>query len=335
MRSLNLKNATIVSLTVLAITSTIPAGEPQTVKLRIAFTSLRERPRYTVVHFYDHDGVSSGKVVGKVALQNDRSDHHPSLSSDGRFCAFAAEVVAKVSTIRFWQISLEKPIEMPAVEKTPNAQMAPSLSGDGNLIAFEAWNRPGSAGRWDILLYDRRSGQFRDAPGLNTSRFDERKPSLSSDGRWIAFTSNDQSGSGLTDVRLYDRKTEKVLALPDLNSPHMDTEPSLSADGSLIAFVSDRRLNDESYAGTRDIFLYNRIENRLLPLPELNSPGQEQSPSISPSGRFLAFVSERLDSAGERDIFVYDRQKKTLLQTPGLNSPQDEYDPCLIELSLK
>ena len=306
------------------------AADPEPARLLIAFTSLSDRPLYTVVHFYEHDGRTTGKIVGKIATLNNRSDHHPALSRDGKLCVFAAEVVSKVSTILHWDISAKKIVPLPSLNKTSNAQMAPSVSADGNLISFEAWNRPGSRGRWDVMLYHRRTKKFLDTPNLNTSSGDERKPSLSHDGRWIAFTTNAADGAGLTDVRICDRRTEQVLPLPKLNSAYTDTEPSLSSDGRLIAFVSNRPAGDRSAAGTKDIFLYDRVEARLLPLPGLNSPGQEQSPSLSADGRFLAFVSERLGSAGERDIFIYDRKTETLLTTPGLNSPKDEYDPHLI-----
>ena len=308
----------------------LQAADSAPAKLLIAFTSLRERPLYTVVHFYEHDGSKTGKIVGKIATLDNRSDHHPALSRDGKLCVFAAEVVGKVSSIQYWDIGAKKTIALPSLNKTPNTQMAPSISSDGHLIAFEAWNRPGSAGRWDVMLYDHSAKKLLDTPNLNSSPGDERKPALSRDGRWIAFTTNASDGAGQTDIRLYDRKTGQILMLPKLNSPHTDTEPSLSADGRLIAFVSNRPMNDRLAAGTRDIYLYDRASERLLPLPGLNSPGQEQSPSLSADGRFLAFVSERLDSAGERDIFVYDRETKTLLPTPGLNSPKDEYDPCVI-----
>jgi Tol biopolymer transport system component len=106
----------------------------------------------------------------------------------------------------------------------------------------------------------------------------------------------------------------------------MDTEPSLNADGTLIAFVSDR----PGGSGGRDVYLFDRRADRLLPLPGLNSPAHEQSPALSPDGRFLAFVSERLAGAGERDVYLYDRQSQKLLATPGLNSKQEDFDPCVV-----
>ena len=59
---------------------------------------------------------------------------------------------------------------------------------------------------------------------------------------------------------------------------------------------------------------------------------QEQTPALSPDGRFLAFVSERIGGAGERDLYLYDRQTQKLLPTPGLNSKTEDFDPCVIVL---
>ena len=327
-----IQRAILLLLICVGLISPLHAEDIAKPKLRIALTSLRERPLYTVVYFYDHDGINSGTIVGQVGLQTSRSDHHPALSRDGTQCVFAGEVVSKVSTILGWDIAAKKTIPLTELNTTPNAQMAPALSGDGNLIAFEAWNRTGSPGRWDILLFDRKSKSFVDLPNLNTTRDDERKPSFSQDGRWIAYTTNADDGEGQSDVRLYDRNSASLFSLPKLNSPHTDTEPSISGDGRYIAFVSNRPRVGKTNAGTRDIYLYDRQDERLVSLPGLNSAGHEQSPSITDDGRHIAFVSERLDSAGERDIYIYNRQSSTLLPTPNLNSPMDEYDPCIIRI---
>jgi Tol biopolymer transport system component len=205
--------------------------------------------------------------------------------------------------------------------------MKPSLAGDGKLLAFAAWNRPGAAGQgWHVFLYDVAARKHLDLPGLNSQAFEERMPALSGDGRFLAYASNARGGVGLTDIYLYDRQESKVLALPEMNSAGMDVEPSLSADGKLIAFVSDR----PGGSGGRDIYLFDREANKLVPLPGLNSAGHEMSPSLSPDGRFIAFVSERLGGEGERDIYLYDRLAQKMLATPGLNSRQEDFNPCVI-----
>ena len=65
--------------------------------------------------------------------------------------------------------------------------------------------------------------------------------------------------------------------------------------------------------------------DKLLALPGLNTEAHEYSPSLSPDGRFIAFVSERLGGEGERDIYLYDRQAQKLLPTPGLNSKTEDH----------
>lgn len=304
-----------------------PAAEPKA-KLLIAFASYRERPLHPKVYFYEHDGASSGKIIGSIDPVNQRSDYHPSLSHDGRYCAFASELENQTGRVSFWDIKEKKLLDLPGLNDTPNAQMAPSLSADGALLAFAAWNRPAASPRWDVFLHDRAAKKLLDLPGLNTAAADERMPALSGDGRWLAYTTNGKGGAGLTDVWLYDRKEGKVHTLPEMNSKHTEVEPSLSADGRLIAFVSDR----PGGAGGRDIYLYDRVDKKFLPLPGLNSAAHEQSPSLSPDGRYLAFVSERTGGAGERDVYLYDRRAEKLLPAPGLNDKRDDFDPCVIVL---
>jgi Tol biopolymer transport system component len=306
-----------------------PDREPPRVRLLVAFASYRERPKHPKIYFYEHDGVASGKIVGAIDTVDLRSDSHPALSHDGRFCAFASELENQTGKVLLWDARERKLVDLPGLNVSPHAQLGPSLSGDGSLLAFYAWNRPGAGPRWDTFLYDVAARKFLDLPGLNTPAFDERLPALSGDGRFLAFASNVRGGVGLTDVYLYDRRAGKTLALPGLNSPAMDTEPSLNADGTLIAFVSDR----PGGQGGRDVYLFDRRAGQLLPLPGLNSPAHEQSPALSPDGRFLAFVSERLAGAGERDVYLYDRQSQKLLPTPGLNSKQEDFDPCVVVLA--
>src|SRR5262245_14365229 len=84
-------------LLVLAAVPFAPAQQPAGKILR-AFASTRERraPPYPKIYFYEHDGVASGKLLGSVesvtgGTNKTRADMHPSLSQDGRFCAFSAQ----------------------------------------------------------------------------------------------------------------------------------------------------------------------------------------------------------------------------------------------------
>jgi tricorn protease-like protein len=320
-----------------AILNFVPSQEPAPPKILMAFASVKERrdPPYPKIYFYEHDGVSKGKVLDSIrtiskGVNNSRADMHPTLSRDGRFCAFSAQLgILDGARIQLWDGNEKKMLELPKIQENPKVhQMGPSFSGDGKLLAFSAWARPGASSRWGVFLYDVAGKKFIDLPKLHRENSDQRMPALSSDGKFLAYASNAKGGMGATDVYLYDIAAKKVIALPEMNSKNLDIQPSLNGDGRLIAFSSDR----PGGAGSRDIYLYDRQGKKFLPLPGLNSIAAEQSPSLSPDGRYLAFVSERLSGAGERDIYLYDRKTQKLLPTPGLNSKEDDFDPFILNM---
>lgn len=326
----------------IAVTATGPLRgsahqDAEPAKLLIAFASTRERrdPPYPKVYFYEHDGVANGKLLGSIespgmGVNKTRADMHPTLSRDGRFCAFSAQFgVTDGARIDIFDRQEKKLLALPVIHGLPKVhEMAPSFSGDGTLMAFTAWAWPGGSSRWSVLLYDTAGKKLVDLPRLNGETSDQRMPALSGDGKWLAYASNIKGGVGLTDIYLYDVQGKKVIALPGMNWKGLDIQPTLNGDGRLIAFSSDR----PGGAGGRDIYLYDRVDKKLLPLGGLNSDAPEQSPSLSADGRYVAFVSERLRGAGERDVYLYDRQTQKLLPTPGLNSKEDDFDPCLILL---
>jgi hypothetical protein len=309
-------------------------------KILLAFASTRERrdPPYPKVYFYEHDGAGAGKLVGSVesvtgGTNKTRADMHPSLSHDGRFCAFSAQFgVTDGACIQMWDRKESKLVPLPAVQETPKVhQMCVSLAGDGRTIAYHAWARPGSTSRWGVFLYDVATKKSIDPPRLNRETSDQRMPALSADGRVLAFSSNAPGGVGSSDIYLYDLAAGKLIAVPEMNSKGLELQPALSGDGRLVAFSSDR----PGGLGGRDIYLFDRVESKLLPLPGLNSSDPEQSPSLSADGRYLAFVSERLSGAGERDIYLYDRQIQKLLPTPGFNHKEDDFDPSIVVFKME
>ncbi|MEG3436028.1 biopolymer transporter [Pannus brasiliensis CCIBt3594] len=84
-----------------------------------------------------------------------------------------------------------------------------------------------------------------------------------------------------------------------LNTPSAEENPRFSYDGRYLVFASDRQ-------NQRTIYLFDRVANRLVPLPGLNQPNTYQDePDISADGRYIVYVSE---GSGKPDIYVYDRQ---------------------------
>ncbi len=294
-------------------------------RLVIAFASLRERPAFSSLFLYRHDGIGKGEPAGVIPPLNERADSHPTLTADGTVCAYASKQTGGFTPlINFWHVREQRPLPGPAFNSEPGARIEPSLSGNGRLLAFCTRGGARSAGGWDVGLFDMTAGKLLDLPGLNSDA-DEREIALSRDGRFLAFVTNRPGGAGLSDIALYDRQAQALVALSGVNSPHREINPTLSNDGRWLAFVSDRPAGE----GGKDIFLYDRSAAALVELPGLNSVAHEQTPVLSPDGRYLSFVSERTSGAGERDIFLYDREARRLLPTPGLNSKQEDFDPAL------
>jgi Tol biopolymer transport system component len=84
-----------------------------------------------------------------------------------------------------------------------------------------------------------------------------------------------------------------------LNTPQTEQSPQFSYDGRYLVFASDRN-------GQREIFLYDRTQGKVLPLPGLNRTRTWQDqPDISADGRYIIYVSEQ---SGKPDIWLYDRE---------------------------
>jgi hypothetical protein len=185
------------------------------------------------------------------------------------------------------------------------------MTPDGRFVAFQRT----VGGPEDVFLYDRSTSSLVPLPGLN-SGFDDAGPSLTPDGRLIAFTTARSGDANWEDVLLYDRSTSSLVPLPGLNTNgpggFHEGGARISSDGRFIVFSSNR-------SGVADIFLYDRSISSLVALPGLNDPAfRDANPSISADARFIAFYSERGD--GE-DVFLYDRSTSSLMPLPGLNDP--------------
>lgn len=183
------------------------------------------------------------------------------------------------------------------------------------LIAYDV--KP-VGGQTDIALYNRVTASLQTLPGLNSASATDRRPSISADGKLLAFASS-RIGNG--DIFLYDRPSASFESLPGLNATgSLEGSPSLSASGNWLAFDSNR-------TGVQNVYLYDLARKSLVGLPGLNTTGfAERVPALAASGRFIAFVSDR---TGNGDIYLYDRVPLSLVTLPGLNGAFVEGSPAL------
>jgi Tol biopolymer transport system component len=152
-------------------------------------------------------------------------------------------------------------------------------------------------------------------------------PSLSADGRFVAFTSRADNlvagdTNGVEDIFVHDRQTGQTTRVSVDSAGTQGNGPSdfpfISADGRFVAFQS--RAGNLVAGDTNfvvDIFVHDRQTGQTTRV-SVDSAGTQGNldsllPSISADGRFVAFESESNNLvAGDLNfvfhIFVHDRQ---------------------------
>jgi len=152
------------------------------------------------------------------------------------------------------------------------------------------------------------------------------QPSLSADGRFVAFSSNacnlvPLTGCGHSQVYAHDRQTgsTKLLsAAPDGTPGNEDSStPALSTDARFVAFTSNAtNLVGDDTNDRSDVFVFDQVSGAIQRV-SIGSDGHEGDndsfgPSISADGRYVAFTSVATnlipgDTNGALDVFIRDR----------------------------
>lgn len=210
---------------------------------------------------------------------------------------------------------------------------AAAISADGRYVAFasEATNLlPGDTNnKRDIFVVDRTLGSIVRA-SLSTGGAEANgacdEPSISSDGRYVAFRSSATTlvagdANAQRDVFLRDLQTNQTTLVSVSTGGVQANEdiynPQISADGNYIVYESSAStLVADDTNSTTDVFLYDRqlAQTTRVSLAYDGAQGNDSSsyPFISDDGRYVAFQSWNSfvvgDSNNAVDVFVVDRQ---------------------------
>jgi Tol biopolymer transport system component len=218
-------------------------------------------------------------------------------------------------------------------QSTGGESTTPSISGDGRFVAFESEASnlvPGDTNATrDVFLHDRvTSATVRVSvrTGGLQSNYNCFEPSISGDGRFVAFHSIGDFVVGDTNVRddilvheVASQITARVSVGPGgVQANGTSRSAALSHDGRFVAFHSDATnlvVNDTN--GANDVFVHDRQTGTTsrVSVSSLSGQGNLESrlASISLDGRFVAFQSAATnlvsgDTNGRTDVFVHDRQ---------------------------
>ena len=196
----------------------------------------------------------------------------------------------------------------------------PSLSGDGTRIAFfsAADLMGGNADRnFEIVRYDVGSGSFTQITDTTGDTFAVGLAvSLNRDGTRLGFQSNRNLTGGNADGNfetfLYDSTTGGFTQVTDTTGLGGNGVPSLSGDGTRLAFVSDHNLTGRNADANVEIFLYDTQTGDFTQVTDTpnTAAGFNGGRSLSGDGTHLAFVSNHNLTGGNADgnaeIFLYD-----------------------------
>jgi len=230
----------------------------------VAFTALLG----TVDHIEVKDRQSGALIQASVdsfGNPGNGSSFNPTISTDGRYVAFQSAATNLVNgdtnnvvdvfvydsqTVQTTRISVDS-----NGAQANNASFNPAISADGRIVAFESAATNLVSGDTnilrDIFVHDRQTGQTTrvsvDNLGAQATLGESFNPSITADGRFVAFESNATnlvSGdtNGRRDIIIHDRQTSQANRISVDNSGLQANRESsnavISADGRFVAFGS-------------------------------------------------------------------------------------------------
>ncbi|MFI6128485.1 TolB family protein [Micromonospora sp. NPDC051141] len=295
----------------------------------------------------DTNGASDGFVhdrrtgtTSRVTLTNgntqaDARSYAPAISADGRFVAFVSEATNVVpgdtngladiflrdrqagTTVRVSGTNADAPSE------------APAISANGRYVTFtsEAALVPGDTnGIADVFIRDMRTGSLQRVNVSTTGAQANAltvSPTMSADGRFVAFTSeaalvpgdtNDVADVFLRDLRTGTTIRVNVAADGGQATGGSSYGPMMSADGRHVVFSSDAtNLVSDDTNGVADVFLRDLRTGTTVRASLAADGGQGNDGSyngvVTRDGRYVAFASTATnlvpgDTNGVTDAFL-------------------------------
>ncbi|WAI02036.1 TolB family protein [Methanogenium organophilum] len=281
---------------------------------------------------------------------------YPSLSGDGRYCAFeAASRISKSDYITektgLYGIFVfdgdtgeTTCVSMASDGTRGNARSEhPVISDDGRYVTFSSWatnlveNDTNTVA--DVFLHDLQTGET----GRITRGSGASGPSaISGDGRMVVFASTASDlvqgdTNGGTDIFTYNRLTgvtTRVSVSSDgTEGNDSSVSPDISTDGRFVSFRSwAANLVEGDTNGVDDVFVHDCLTRKTTrardAAPGTFELGWSRSPPLSGDGRYVAFESaaETLvagDTNRMEDVFVYDTEtgETTLISVASDGNP--------------
>ena len=207
-----------------------------------------------------------------------------------------------------------KPVNLGAGINSPLNEAGPYMTADGKYLYFTRLMEDVNYAQEDIYYAVKVGDHFGQAQSIgstiNTEQYGEGSVCVSASGKYLFFTSYDRP-DGLGNLDIYmSRKVGDVWERPNnigppINTPGLDGDPSLSADGKTLYFSSVR----SGGLGGRDIWMSTLTDDGHWGTPvnlgdSVNTMFDDEAPFIHPDGQTLYFSSDGWPGMGNFDLYM-------------------------------
>jgi uncharacterized repeat protein (TIGR01451 family) len=242
---------------------------------------------------------------------------NPSISGDGRTVAFESteDIAGAGGTDHFRAIRVDIAGDPPAFFQMAGSRaVTPAISQDGSRIAFASKDDPLGTnldGNSEIFLFDgAKLNQITNtSPGNLANRVTNGnfQPSISDDGRFIAFSSNHdltgQNADGNLEIFVYDANAASFTQLTNSSGTVGSSDAKLSGDGSAVAFIRD---TGASPSAARDLVRQPRVGPGATIVLGMNvqSLAMTYGRAISDDGSRVVYAAQTATNTTQ--VFLYD-----------------------------
>jgi outer membrane protein OmpA-like peptidoglycan-associated protein len=264
---------------------------------------------YKIAHLYYRIGAYK---KAKAAFQRIPIDNNDSKLLQSKIHTLQQNLTLALEKLQHPLVFNPKKLPSPLNQFT--SQYFPVLTVDQRTILFTALVNQSGRYRENIYISHKDESDKWSIPvsisdQINGNTSNEGTCTISTDKKTLVFTSCSREGNyGICDLYISYKKGEEWSRPqnlgPHINSKRWQSQPSLSADGRTLYFVSERKGN----YGKNDIWKSTlRPDGQWSEAvnlgPIINSKAREVSPFIHPNGQTLFFASNRTPSMGGFDIY--------------------------------
>jgi len=241
---------------------------------------------------------------------------NPSISGDGRIVAFESteDVAGAGSADHFRAIRANAAADPPTFSQMGGTRaVAPAISQDGSRVAFASKDDPlgtNPDGNSEIFLFDgtKLIQVTNTSPGDISNRVTNGnfQPSISDEGRFVAFSSNrdltNQNGDENLEIFIYDTIAATFSQLTNSSAIAGFSDAKISGNGSMVAYIRDE---GATLSANRDLIVQDRTSGSASVIAS-----QVQALALS-YGRAISDDGARVVYAGQTalnttQVFLFD-----------------------------